>query len=267
MMSLPTFPLNDDGRYRLVIAPSPEMLADWGAAEVIRLAQEAVDRRGVFHWALSGGNTPRLLYRRLAEPTLAGRMPWSQMHVWWGDERNVPPTHEQSNYRMAHEALLAHVPIPESNVHRFLTELGPEAAADAYQAELRRLIPALPDAPPALDLILLGMGEDGHTASLFPHTGALQEQTRLVVSNPVPALQTTRLTLTLPVLNAAAHILVLVSGAGKADTLRQVLSGPYRPEDLPVQAVRPSLGRLTWLVDAAAASRLDGIERLRLSHT
>lgn len=264
MRSYPIFPLNDDGRYRLVIAPSPEALADWGATQIIHLAQEAVARRGVFHWALSGGNTPRLLYCRLAKPGLSGRIPWSQVHIWWGDERNVLPTHEQSNYRMAYEALLAHVPLPEGNVHRFLTEQGdPNAAADAYEAELRRLIPAWPDALPALDLILLGMGEDGHTASLFPHTSALQERTRLVVSNPVPALQTTRLTLTLPVLNAAAHVLVLVSGATKAETLQRVLFGPHRPEDLPVQAVRPLTGTLTWLVDAEAASRLDGLERLQ----
>lgn len=257
--------LNDAQTYTLHIVPSAEALAELAAKAVVFTAQKALERRGVFHWALSGGSTPRALYARLAQAPLASQVPWEHVHVWWGDERNVPADHAESNYRMAHEALLAHVPIPQAHVHRVHTELGAEQAADHYEAELRAVF-GLDKGPseqapheaarPRFDLILLGMGDDGHTASLFPRTAALHEQTRWVVANPVPQLNTTRITFTYPLINAADTVIFLVSGTSKAAALQRVLLGAWQPEDLPAQGVAPFTGKLMWMVDAAAAAPL-----------
>ena len=176
------------------------------------------------------------------------------MHIFFGDERCVPPDDERSNYRMAREALLDRVPVPAPQVHRIPGERAPQSAAADYEQELRRCFPAAP--LPAFDLICLGLGDDGHTASLFPGTGALHEQERWVVAQPVAPPGVSRVTLTPPAINAARDVVFLVEGAGKARMLERVLAGPYEPDVLPAQIVRPIGGRLLWLVDAAAGAHV-----------
>ncbi len=226
----------------------PEVAARW---MVTRLGQ-AVRRRGVAHLALSGGSTPRAVLRLLATPAWLTAVPWSQVHVWWVDERCVPPDHHESNYGMAYSLLLRHLPV--QHIHRLHGEApDPEAAARAYEDELRRVFGLGPRARPRFDLILLGMGADGHTASLFPNTAALAEQRRLVAVGQAPHPPHRRLTLTLPVLNRASCILFLVAGAEKGPALAQVWRpDPDRPP-LPAALVRPSRGSVIWLVDEAAA--------------
>jgi 6-phosphogluconolactonase len=224
-------------------------LARAAAEHFVTLAAEAIAVHGQFVVALSGGSTPRATYVLLASDEFAARVDWSRVHVFWGDERCVPPDHPDSNYRMAREALLDKIPIPTENVHRIRGEWPPDQAATAYQAELEAVL----GAGGQFDLILLGMGADGHTASLFPDTAAMHEQTRWVVAHYVDKLAAWRVTLTPPAINAAAHVTFIVSGAGKAERLREVFAGPHQPDVLPAQIVRPTDGRLLWLVDAAAA--------------
>jgi 6-phosphogluconolactonase len=234
--------------------PEAASLARAAAEHFVTLATAAIAARGQFVVALSGGSTPRTTYALLASDEFAARMDWPRVRVFWGDERCVPPDHPHSNYRMAREALLDKVPIPTENVHRMRGELPPDQAATAYQEELEAVL----GAGGRFDLILLGMGADGHTASLFPGTTALHEQTRWVVAHHVDKQSAWRVTLTPVAINAAVHVIFIVSGAGKAERLRQVLAGPYQPDILPAQIVRPTHGRLLWLVDAAAAVHLRG---------
>jgi 6-phosphogluconolactonase len=229
------------------------------ADRVVRYAAEAITRHGRFDLALAGGSTPERLYRLLASPEYRERLDTRQTHLFFGDERCVPPGHADSNYRMVAGSLLGGLPVPAENVHRMPAELPPEEAASRYEAELEQHFGLrVGGGLPRFDLVLLGMGADGHTASLFPGSPALAESQRWVVANRVPALGTTRLTLTLPVLNAAARLLFLVAGEDKAERLKEVLTGesgdPSAP--LPAQCVRPASGELEWLVDAPAASRL-----------
>jgi 6-phosphogluconolactonase len=211
------------------------------------LATEAVVARGRFVVALAGGSTPKATYALLAGEDLAARVEWSLVHVFWGDERCVPPDHPDSNYRLAREALLDKVLVPARNVHRIQGELPPEQAAAAYAVELDAVL----GASGRFDLILLGMGRDGHTASLFPGSAALTEHQRLVVAVYVEPLHSWRVTLTLPVINAAREVVFLVSGAAKASALERVRAG----EPVPAGLVRPAPGRLTWLVDQDAWGR------------
>ena len=224
-------------------------LARAAAEHFVTLATAAIAARGQFVVALSGGSTPRATYTLLASDELAARVDWPRVRVLWGDERCVPPDHPESNYRMAREVLLDKIPIPAENVHHIRGELPPDQAAMAYQAELEAVL----GTGGRFDLILLGMGEDGHAASLFPGTAALHEQTRWVVAHYVDKLSAWRVTLTPVAINAAAHVTFLVSGAGKAERLREVLDGPHQPDVLPAQIIRPTDGRLLWLADAAAA--------------
>lgn len=245
--------------------PSPDLriYADAGeltqaAAELFaQRAQAAFWSQGRFMVALAGGSTPRPVYARLATPGFRVTIPWEATHLFWGDERCVPPDHPNSNYHMAMEGLLSKVPVPPENIHRMAGEQPPDAAADAYAETLRHVFSLTGDETPRFDLILLGLGGDGHTASLFPHTEVLHDQTRLVAAHYVEKLATFRLTLTPPVINNAALVVFLVAGAGKAETLRRVLEGPYEPDELPAQIARPVHGHLVWLVDRAAASMLD----------
>lgn len=241
----------------LVVAPDAGRLAEAAAERVAGIAAETVARAGRFTVALAGGATPKALYARLAAEPYRWRVPWHEIHVFWGDERCVGPEHPESNYRMAAEALLRRVPVPPGQIHRMRGEdPDPERAAADYERLLREVFQVAPGVPPRLDLVLLGLGADGHTASLFPGTPALRETTRLVAAVSAERLGVSRLTLTLPVLNAAAVILFLVSGEAKAEALRAVLE-PTRPEPpLPARLVRPRDGTLTWLVDAAAARLL-----------
>lgn len=233
-----------------------EALCRLAAEHFVQTVLTAVEARGRAAVALSGGTTPKGLYTLLATEPYRVRVPWEQVHVFWGDERTVPPDDPQSNYRMAHEALLAHVPIPASNVHRMPGE-GPDlaAAAAAYELGLRDLLDCT-EGVPVFDVVHLGMGDDGHTASLFPFTAALGEAERLVVVNHVDKLTTDRLTFTYPLLNAAAQVVFLVTGESKAGVLKDVLEGPYAPDAYPSQGVQPTEGALLWLVDKAAGARL-----------
>jgi 6-phosphogluconolactonase len=231
-------------------------LASTAATEFLERANRAVRTTGRFTVALSGGNTPRLFFRALARHA-APTFPWVRVHLFWGDERTVPPHHPESNFNTAREELLAKIKIPPANIHRMRgEEPDPARAAIAYEEELRHLFELPVGAVPRFDLIFLGMGSDGHTASLFPESEAVGETKRLVVANQVGQLGTTRLTLTLPVLNNAACVIFLVAGPTKAATLQQVLEGTFRPSSLPAQAIRPPAGEVIWLVDAAAGAAL-----------
>jgi 6-phosphogluconolactonase len=224
------------------------------AEEITRAAQRSVDERGRFTWALAGGSTPRALYRLLASDACRDRMPWSLIHFFWGDERHVPPDHPDSNFRMAREAMLDAVPVPPGNIHRVPAE-EPDAqrAAAEYESTLRSFFTLEPGKWPRFDLILLGLGKDGHTASLFPGGEAVHERERLVVAPWVEAQRTFRVTLTPPVLNHARHAMFLVSGDEKAAALHAVLEGAREPERYPAQIVE---GNVSWWVDRAAARLL-----------
>ena len=238
------------------ILTTPQELSEAAAGEVVRDANEAVKARGRFTIALSGGSTPKSLFNLLAT-NARNALPWDRMYFFWGDERHVPPTDPDSNYRMAEEVMLSKVPVPPGNVFRMATE-NPDAArvAEDYEKTLRKFFQLAADGVPQFDFILLGMGPDGHTASLFPGTAALQEKSRLVVSNWVEKLKTNRLSFTLPVLNAARCVAFLVSGTDKAPVLKTVLEENASAEQYPAKLVNPSAGKLIWFLDRAAASSL-----------
>jgi 6-phosphogluconolactonase len=248
-------------RADLAVLPSAAALAAAAAERFVAAAGDAIASRGQFVVALSGGSTPRDTYRRLATEALVSRVMWSRVQVLWGDERCVPPDHVESNYRMARETLLDRVPVPAANVHRIHGEDDPATAAGVYEATLRALL-RTPAGPPTatagarIDLVLLGLGDDGHTASLFPGSAAVHEQTRWVMAAHAAAASMWRITLMPAVINAAAEVLFLVFGGAKAGILRRVIDGPRRPEELPAQAIAPSNGRVRWCVDAAAAADL-----------
>ncbi|HEY0545094.1 MAG TPA: 6-phosphogluconolactonase [Pyrinomonadaceae bacterium] len=225
-------------------------LSERASELLIGIAREAA-ARGAFTLALSGGSTPKALYELLATEEKAARIPWEEAHIFWSDERCVPPTDSQSNYRMADEALLSRVNISDEHIHRMRGEDEPHVAAQAYAAELEKQFGA---GDPRFSLILLGMGEDGHTASLFPHTPALKDASHTVVANYVEQLASHRLTMTLRTLNAAATVIFLVSGEAKAAALDKVFETQAIEDDAPpARLVRPAQGELIWLVDEAAA--------------
>jgi 6-phosphogluconolactonase len=258
----------------IIVLPDRAALAREAAARFVALAQSALATRGEFSVALSGGATPRDAYDLLASPEFASRVDWARIHFFWGDERAVPPDHPDSNYRMAYETLLARIQPPARNVHRIRAELAPADAAREYEEELQNFFqpqsaqrtqrkkenPATSVSsmvnPARIDLILLGLGADGHTASLFPHTRVLHERTRWVAAEYVEELEAHRITLTVPIINAAKNILWLVAGEDKAQTVREVLRGAHRPDDLPAQLIRPRDGRAVWLLDRDAAAQL-----------
>lgn len=249
-------------RDRVVVLPTRDALMRTAAGRFVSAAAEAIKACGRFTLALSGGSTPKSLYALLATDPYASRVDWSRIHVFWGDERCVPPESPASNYRMACEALLDHVPVPEKNVHRIRGEDDPAAAAAAYERLLREMFRAPVGQPQTttgarFDLVLLGMGEDGHTASMLPGSAAVRETCRWVMAEHVAAVPMSRVTLTPVVINAAAEVVFLVSGREKAATLRRVLEGPYQPDALPAQMIAPRAGRLRWLADAGAAANLD----------
>jgi 6-phosphogluconolactonase len=226
------------------------------AGQFVALARKLDASGNSFHAALSGGNTPRRLFQSLAAEPFASLVPWSAVQVFWGDERNVPPGDPESNYSMAQQTLLAHVPVPAAHIHRIPTGDGTAIeAADHYQRTLREKLP-LTDGLPRLDYNLLGLGTNGHTASLFPHRPTLNESQRLVVADHIEEVGGWRVTLTAPVLNNAAQVTFLVTGAEKASVVRQVLEGPRDPAALPAQLIAAANGCLTWILDSAAAALL-----------
>ena len=234
---------------------SSEELAEAAAREFAAKAEEAIEERGRFAVVLAGGSTPESTYQILARD-YSDRIAWSKVYVFFGDERAVPPHHEDSNLKMASELLLDHVPV--GNFHRIRGELPPEEAAEAYEEELRTFFQT--EDVPRFDLILLGLGADGHTASLFPWTPALEVQDRWVVANPVPRLDTTRITLTVPVINAALAVYFLVEGEDKAEAVREVLEGDADPRGYPAKLIQPP-GGPEWMLDRYAASLLSDLYR------
>ena len=233
------------------ILNTPQELFQAAAAEFIALASTAIRDHEKFSVALSGGSTPKSLYSVLARSAL----PWDKIFFFWSDERHVPPDHPDSNYRMAKEALLSKVPVPPENIFRVRAEeKNANVVAKDYEEALRSFFGLRPGEFPRFDLILLGLGPDGHTASLFPNTAALNETKLLVVANWVEKFKANRITFTYPVLNNAACVIFLVSGADKADMVRTVLEDGRA--DLPSQRVHPVNGRLLWLLDKGAASKL-----------
>lgn len=236
------------------ILPDNAALSLAAAQEFQTASVQAIGKRNRFSVALSGGNTPRSVYSLLAQQYRSSLL-WDKIHIFFGDERSVPPDHPDSNYRMANEALLSQVPIPPENVHRIRAELGPEAAAKDYESQLRSFFQLANYAWPRFDLIMLGLGEDGHTASLFPGSSALGESSRLAAPTWVEKKQTFRITLTYPVLNHAAEVEFLVSGSGKAQILKDVLY-PSSSVAFPAQLIKPEDGRLLWLLDQEAARLL-----------
>jgi 6-phosphogluconolactonase len=237
------------------IYPATEHLAQAAAEHLATAAVSSLDDRGSFAVALSGGSTPRPAYEHLATMELASQLDWSHIHVFWGDERCVAAHHPDSNYGMARQALLDHIPIPTRNVHRILGELAPAEAASRYEATLRQFFsPEQEGEAVTFDLVLLGMGTDGHTASLFPRSEVLAERSRWVASNHVDETKGWRVTLTPPAINAARQVTFLVSGRAKARTVQQVIRGPRQSRLLPAQIVRPKSGNLTWLLDSEAAA-------------
>ena len=230
------------------ILSSAEDLARAAAELFVAKSNEAVAQRSVFTVALSGGSTPKPLYELLAKRE---QVPWSNMHFFWADERHVPPDDPDSNYRMAYELLLSRVPVSEHKVHRIKSE-HPHAAEAAKEYE-EEILQYVPGRPPRFDLILLGLGTDGHTASIFPGAEVVHEREKLVAASYVEKLRSYRITMTLPLINNAAAVVFLVSGAEKAEIVQSVLQGPKR---YPAQEVRPTTGELVWLLDREAASKI-----------
>ena len=236
------------------VFPSPAALTQAAADLVLASAQEAVHERGRFVWGLSGGSTPEALYRKLAEPPYSSAMLWRATTVFWGDERWVPSDHPDSNQRMANEALLAHDPAAQASVLPVRTEgTTPEESAEALEDASQRLFGGEPVRP---DLLLLGIGPDGHTASLFPGTSALEERERLFVANRVPQMDAWRITATLPLINASRRVVFLAQGRDKMDAVRLALRPADDGPPLPAALVAPHDGTLTWLLDEQAASGL-----------
>lgn len=248
------------------VLPDAQRLADAVAHRFVSSANAAIEAHGRFMVSLSGGSTPRSVYERLGAEPCASSVDWSRVHILWGDERCVPPDHESSNYRMAREALLDHVPVPAANVHRIRGEEVPAQAATAYERVLREVL-RTPEGPPRtapgfrLDLVLLGLGDDGHTASLFPGSASLEVRDRWVVAEYVRAVSRWRVSLTSVVMNAAAEAAFVVSGDAKAAIVADVLEGPARPHHVPAQLIAPADGRLSWFLDAAAAAGLQRLSR------
>lgn len=245
-------------RVKYYVAPDAAALAQRAAQYFVEMVGEAVAGQGRARIAISGGSTPKATFQLLADPNQPwrSRMPWNDLELYWVDERCVGPDDADSNYRMTREALLDHVPLSPAQIHRIEGELDPEAAADKYESELRNCFRLEGEQTPRFDLVALGMGPDGHTASLFPHTAALHEKSRIATANHVAQKDTWRVTLTWPVINAARSVFFLIAGTDKAEVLNEVLTGPRDPERLPSQLIWPSSGILTLILDQAAAALL-----------
>ena len=245
---------------KITVYPDKESLITGTADFIAELAAQAIAARGRFTLAVSGGNTPRPVYARLATPEYRDRIDWSKVQIFFGDERCVPPDDPQSNYLMVKTALFDQAPLPEANIHRIRGEDAPEKAAADYAHVLQRTFggDAAAGGPPpeGFDLILLGMGDNGHTASLFPGLAVVTEPVRWVMAQYVEVVGMWRVTLTPVVINAARQVAFLVSGANKAEMLHRVLEGPYQPVVLPSQIIKPTRGELRWLLDAPAAAQL-----------
>jgi 6-phosphogluconolactonase len=238
-----------DERRHLAILDTPKAAVQYAAEHWLACAQESVKRHGSFYVALSGGSTPKAIFETLTRPPFKELVPWKHIHLFWGDERAVPPDHPDSNYRMAMKAGLEDMPIPPNQIHRMVAEKAVEDNALAYEAVIHRCLSSN-----VLDLVMLGMGEDGHTASLFPHTKALHIHDRLVAANYVPQIDAWRMTLTFPCLETAKHTAIYVLGEAKKKRVAEVLKGPYKPDDYPIQRIGTPQRPALWVLDSAASS-------------
>jgi len=240
---------------QIAIFPDTNTLSQQAAQYIVRLASEAIVTRGRFTIALSGGSTPKILYGLLGTEPYRDQINWASVEIFWSDERCVPPDSADSNYALAQEVLLSKIPIPANQVHRMPADQPDrEAASREYTSEMQRTFGT--NGIPSFDLLQLGMGPEGHTASLFPHQESLHEQQRLVIPVIVPKPPPPRLTFTPPLLNAARHVLFLVTGSEKAEAIQAVLEGPDQPEEYPAQIVRPPKGEVVWMLDTGAAAKL-----------
>ena len=240
---------------QIAIYSDTNTLSHQAAQHIIRIANESIVTRGRFSIALSGGSTPKVLYGLLATEPYRSQLDWPSIEIFGSDERCVPPDSPDSNYATAQEVLLSKIPIPANHIHRMPADKADrDAASQEYALEMQRVFGT--NGIPSFDLIQLGMGPEGHTASLFPHQSSLHEQQRLVIPVTVPKPPPPRLTFTPPILNAARHILFLVTGSDKADAVHAVLEGDYQPDEYPAQLVRPTNGEITWMLDTYAAEKL-----------
>jgi 6-phosphogluconolactonase len=230
------------------VQPDPKAAAQEAAERIVRAADENIALADRFTLGLSGGSTPKMLFELLASEPYRSQIDWPKVEIFFVDERCVPPDHADSNFRMAHEALLSKVPITPANVHRMRGEIDPNEAAREYGELLKARF-----GDGGLDLTLLGMGDDGHTASLFPGTEALKETKHRCVANFVPKLNTMRITLSAPFVNRSREVFIIVAGESKTARIAEVLEGPRDPDRLPIQLIEPAAGKLTWLLDIAAA--------------
>jgi 6-phosphogluconolactonase len=241
-----------------IVEPDSAALARRTAQHFVEITEQAVATRGRARIAISGGSTPKAAFQLLADPAQPWlkRMPWDKLDLYWVDERTVPPDHPDSNYRMTREAMLDRVPLKPEQIHRMEGELEPEVAAARYESLLRNTFRLEGAESPRFDLIALGMGDDGHTASIFPHTEAINEMGRLVTANQVPQKDTWRITLTWPVINHASSVFFLIGGRNKAELVKEVFTGPRDPDRLPSQLIWPAEGILTLILDKDAAALL-----------
>jgi 6-phosphogluconolactonase len=245
-------------RIEYIVEADAGALARRTAQHFVEVAEQAVAKQGLARIAISGGSSPKAAFQLLADPgqPWLKRMPWDKLELYWVDERTVPPDDQDSNYRMTREAMLDHVPLKQEQVHRMEGELEPEVAAARYESLLRNNFRLEGAESPRFDLISLGMGDDGHTASIFPHTEAIHTMGRLVTANQVPQKDTWRLTLTWPVINHGSSVFFLIGGKNKAELVKEVFAGPRDPERLPSQLIWPAGGILTLILDKDAAALL-----------
>ena len=244
------------------VFPDAQAMALAAATRFAQKIEQAVASRGIARLAISGGSTPQAMFKILADPShpFATTVPWDKLQLFWVDERCVAPNSPESNYGVARELLLSKVPIPAENVFRMEGELEPEVAASRYESTLRNVLKLEGAETPAFDLVALGMGPDGHTASLFPETEGLNAMNRLVIANHVPQKDVWRISLTWMVINHGSEGVFEVEGPGKTDSVAEVLTGPRDPDRLPSQLIRPASGKLLFLLDEAAAAKLPPAE-------
>jgi 6-phosphogluconolactonase len=243
---------------QLHIHKNPEELSQALAVWILELMEQTLAIQDRFCWVLSGGNTPKALYQLLASPAYNGKVPWSKLHIFWGDERYVPFGDPRNNARMAYDCLLDRVAIPPAHIHVMRTDVEAQLSATQYEQTLRHYFPTPAAGPPSntFDLVLLGMGEDGHTLSLFPGTDVIHEETKWVCAYYLKSQDMDRITLTKKVVNRSTHVVFLATGSDKAQALHSVLQGPADPARFPAQVIKPEHGQLDWFVDLAAAAEL-----------
>lgn len=240
-----------DERRDIIIPGDAKETVTFAVEQLIAIANEAIAKRGMFTVALSGGSTPKAIFELLAKKPYCDQIAWDKVRIFWSDERSVPPDHPDSNYHMAMQAGLSTLPISRKHIFRMVAEEDIETGAAQYEELISEMVPS-----GKFDLIMLGMGEDGHTASLFPKTHGLHSNERYVVANFIPQKNTWRMTLTYNCINLARHIVIYVIGKSKAAMLKFVLTAPYNPDELPVQRVGTSVHKALWIIDKEAASHL-----------